>query len=235
MRTPLTSLRTNIELLGRGDQLAPLGARRGGRRAATSRSAELSDLVGELVDLATDSWKDEPAEPVRARRPGRRRLRHAPDPPHRARHHRATSTRTRHRSSVSPQQLERAISNLVDNAVKYSPAGTADRDRGRPRPIGGRARPRPGHRTRGPAARVRPLLPLDDRHAPSPARASGSRSCSRSSSATTVGCGRRTDPTAAPRSASSLDGQRRPPGTVRSQAYHPGDAAIHVHARGDRR
>ena len=63
MRTPLTSLRTNIEVLGRADQMPVGPARRGARRAA-ARGGELSELVAELVELATDSSKAEAPEPV---------------------------------------------------------------------------------------------------------------------------------------------------------------------------
>ena len=121
MRTPLTSLRTNIELLGRGDQLAP-SERQEVVEALNVEVAELSDLVGELVDLATDSWKDEPAEPVRL-------ADLADDVCARARRRTGRDITCDVDANASPivghpQQLERAISNLVDNAVKYSPAGT---------------------------------------------------------------------------------------------------------------
>ncbi|HMK12431.1 MAG TPA: HAMP domain-containing sensor histidine kinase [Acidimicrobiales bacterium] len=121
MRTPLTSLRTNIELLGRADNL-PEGQRVEVVDALQLEVSELSELVAELVELATDSSKAEPAEPVRlaelagdvatraVRRSGREVNVISDD---------GTETVV-----AQPAQLERAISNLVDNALKYSPDGT---------------------------------------------------------------------------------------------------------------
>ncbi len=63
MRTPLTSLRTNIELLGRADGL-PDAQRTEVVDALQLEVGELSDLVAELVELATDSSRAEPTEPV---------------------------------------------------------------------------------------------------------------------------------------------------------------------------
>ena len=157
MRTPLTSLRTNIELLGRADGL-PDTQRTEVVDALQLEVGELSDLVAELVELATDSSKSEPTEPVvladvagdvaiRAiRRYGRQVT--------------VVSAADLHSIDGHPAQLERAISNLVDNAIKYSPAGSLVDDRGHLDRCG-RARPRPRHRPRRPASRVRSLLPID--------------------------------------------------------------------------
>ena len=116
LRTPLTSLRTNIELLARADTL-PDDQRRELMDDATSELEELSNLVGELVDLATDRSIEEPPIDVRldqmvesvAERAGRRwdRLVQVDAEP--------TVLRAR------AGGLERAISNLVENAVKWGP------------------------------------------------------------------------------------------------------------------
>ena len=121
LRTPLTSVRTNAELLARGEQLDTA------QRSAVIESlqlevGELTDLVSELVELATDrSGNDEPPELVelgdlandvasRARRRTGRDI--------------AVGVEGDGTVMVRPQTLERAISNLVDNAIKYSPAET---------------------------------------------------------------------------------------------------------------
>ena len=118
LRTPLTSLRTNIEVLDRIDELTPED------RAALladlrSEMAELSTLVAELVDLATEEQTPEPVAPLRldelvarlAARTERRSgltVRCALDP---------TTVAGR------PSRLERAVGNVLDNAAKWSPAG----------------------------------------------------------------------------------------------------------------
>lgn len=120
LRTPLTSLRTNIEVLARhADLPSETRARVLGDLDAETR--ELTDLVNELVELATERREDEPeerfglaevaeraAERVR-RRTGR------------------TVTVTADDSAVVARRgaVERAVGNLVDNAAKFDDGGTA--------------------------------------------------------------------------------------------------------------
>ena len=70
LRTPLTSLRTNISVLRRYDDLAP---ETDGQVLddLDGETRELTDLVNELVELATDRRGDEPAEQVALGRAGR--------------------------------------------------------------------------------------------------------------------------------------------------------------------
>jgi two-component system sensor histidine kinase MprB len=120
LRTPLTSLRTNIEVLARSESIAP-SERTALLSDITFELEELSSLVTELVELATDTASEEPvmalrlddmAEDVaqRARRRTGRPIELSAQP----------STIEGRRS-----QLERAMSNLVDNADKWGAAGTA--------------------------------------------------------------------------------------------------------------
>src|SRR5690349_20676218 len=63
LRTPLTSIRTNVSLLHR---VAELSAEERSAILAdlTGETRELTDLVNELVELATDRRADEPEAPV---------------------------------------------------------------------------------------------------------------------------------------------------------------------------
>ena len=124
LRTPLTSLRTNIELMGQATA-------KGQRSLSESEHAEimgdvraqveeLTNLVGDLVELARD-------EPVRR----------DPEPLDLADVLDLAVSRVRLRTSEvdvdvtaeswmvvgEPQLLERGITNLLDNAVKWSPPG----------------------------------------------------------------------------------------------------------------
>jgi two-component system sensor histidine kinase MprB len=118
LRTPLTSLRTNAELL---DRPSPLTADQQQRAVQGIRLEvnELTDLVSELVELATDRANDETPEPI-ALRPL------ADDIAARARRRtgREVSVVTDGEPAtvmVRPHMAERALTNLVDNAAKYSP------------------------------------------------------------------------------------------------------------------
>jgi two-component system sensor histidine kinase MprB len=119
LRTPLTSLRTNVELLQRAEQL-PSDQRQAILDDMQFEVGELSDLVRELVELATDrSSDDEDPEAVRLADVAENVVGKA-----RRRSGRAITIESDGDSTVVVRQpmIERAISNLVDNALKYSTA-----------------------------------------------------------------------------------------------------------------
>jgi two-component system, OmpR family, sensor histidine kinase MprB len=134
LRTPLTSIRTNVSLLGRGGELSA-EERRAILDDLTGETRELTDLVNELVELATDRRAEEPEAVVDVREVAR-----------------SVATRAERRSGrqvtvtvpgvgpgvVGPgaagrgagplvlgrvSGLERALWNLVDNAIKFDVHG----------------------------------------------------------------------------------------------------------------
>ena len=118
LRTPLTSLRTNIEVLS-SDAL-PAEDRKRLLQDVVAQLGELTVLVTDLVDLARG---DEPAlvaEDVRldmlVADAVERARRHAPD---------KVFFAELDPSLVKgvPARLDRAVSNLLDNAAKWSPPG----------------------------------------------------------------------------------------------------------------
>jgi two-component system sensor histidine kinase MprB len=119
LRTPLTSLRTNIELLARADDMEP-EQRREVLADATEELGQLTHLVGELVELATDPHAlDQEPVPVHLDEMARRAA-------ERAERRSGLTVRVDARPSVVPGRaalLERAIANLLDNACKWSPPG----------------------------------------------------------------------------------------------------------------
>ena len=168
LRTPLTSLRTNLDLLAQVDAAdAPGGS--SGRLPPEARAEliddvraqieEMTNLVGDLVELARDEPITHVVEAVDLGDVLDRAL-----------------TKVRRRAPLVDFQvhaepwwvvgesasLERAVTNLLDNAAKWSPTD----------PPGGvvrvslvdgthhRRRQRSRHRPGRPAARLRPLLPL---------------------------------------------------------------------------
>jgi two-component system, OmpR family, sensor histidine kinase MprB len=121
LRTPLTSLRTNVEVLAGSNGGLPLDERKRMLQAVAVQLDELTGLVGDLVDLARDGERDELLEPVRldllvsdavARA---RRL-------HPGREINLQSEETL--VDGSPARLDRAVSNLLDNAEKWAPPDT---------------------------------------------------------------------------------------------------------------
>jgi two-component system, OmpR family, sensor histidine kinase MprB len=120
LRTPLTSVRTNLEVLARANGTLPEEERARVLADVATQLDELTGLVGDLVDLARDGAPDERPEPVRldllvAEAVDRARRLH----PGREIHAELDQTVV----EGSPARLDRAVSNLLDNAEKWSPAG----------------------------------------------------------------------------------------------------------------
>jgi two-component system sensor histidine kinase MprB len=120
LRTPLTSLRTNVEVLAQSDRLPP-EERAQLIRDVIEQLGEMTALIGELTELARGQEQAEPLEAVRldlvAEEAIRRTTRNHPETPIEAELAPWTMV-------GRPASLERAIGNLLDNAAKWSPAGS---------------------------------------------------------------------------------------------------------------
>jgi two-component system sensor histidine kinase MprB len=120
LRTPLTSLRTNLDLLVQSEGSLPAGQREELLDDVRAQIAEMTTLIGDLVELAREDPQssadqevelsevvDQAVARVRRRAPGLTfEVKTSPwwlrgDPP----------------------ALERAVTNLLDNAAKWSPEG----------------------------------------------------------------------------------------------------------------
>lgn len=121
LRTPLTSLRTNVSVLRRFDDLEP-EARRQLLADLDTETKELSALVDELVELATDSRDGEPEQDcelgalceqaaARVRRRTGREISVVKD---------GSLVRCR------PGAIDRAVLNVIDNAAKFSEEGSIE-------------------------------------------------------------------------------------------------------------
>jgi two-component system sensor histidine kinase MprB len=119
LRTPLTSLRTNIEVLAADDRMDKASRRRL-LDDVVSQLTELTDLVGDLVDLARGSQKtfevDDISFDALVASAVERAARRWPD--------------IRFETSLepflirgTPERIDRAITNLLDNGAKWSPEG----------------------------------------------------------------------------------------------------------------
>ncbi len=121
LRTPVTSLRTNIEVLLEGGELDPEDRRRL-LADVVEQSEELTALVTDLIELARGDERGLATEDVRldkvAEESVARSRRNAPEIPV-----------LTHLLPVSldgvPARLGRAINNLLDNAARHSPPGAA--------------------------------------------------------------------------------------------------------------
>lgn len=120
LRTPLTSLRTNVSVMKRFEELPP-DAQRRLVDDLQGETRELTDLVNELVGLATETYEDEVPQEVTLREVAERVA---------ARGRRRTGREIvvdADDSAVKgrPNALERALSNPVENAAKFDPGGGA--------------------------------------------------------------------------------------------------------------
>ncbi|MGH3412965.1 MAG: ATP-binding protein, partial [Marmoricola sp.] len=122
LRTPLTSLRTNLDLLVQAGDTLPAAQRRELLDDVRAQIAELTTLVGDLVELARDEPVAPTVEPVELSAV----VAHALERVRR----RATDTARDFDVDTEPwwivgeePALERAVANLLDNAVKWSPPG----------------------------------------------------------------------------------------------------------------
>ena len=117
LRTPLTSIRTNIEVLAKAREL-PEGERAEMLRDVIVQLEELSVLIRDLVELARGHEPSAQVEEVRLDEVVQRALDRAEKF--------APGVRFVARLDPSivrgvPSRLERAVGNLLDNAVKWSP------------------------------------------------------------------------------------------------------------------
>jgi two-component system sensor histidine kinase MprB len=121
LRTPVTSLRTNMEVLLAGAELEE-GERRALLRDMVGQSEELSALVGDLIELARGDAGDPPVEDVALEGVVTEAI-------ERARRHAA---HVRFRADLEPclitgvpDRLGRAVNNLLDNAAQHTAPGGA--------------------------------------------------------------------------------------------------------------
>lgn len=124
LRTPLTSLRTNIELLSRSEETGrpiPEADRKALLASVKAQMTELAALIGDLQELSrTDAQRGERVQVVSLEDTVESALRRA-----RLRGPELTITDSLEPWYVraEPAALERAVVNILDNAVKFSPAG----------------------------------------------------------------------------------------------------------------
>src|SRR4051794_8512538 len=120
LRTPLTTVQANVELLSRANELPP-AERHQLREDLLSQLRELTALVGDLVELAREHPPESDLEELDLDELVAGCVERM----------RARGSRVRFTAALSPTRvrgdrvrLERAVMNLLDNARKWSPAGS---------------------------------------------------------------------------------------------------------------
>lgn len=120
LRTPLASLRTNAEVLNDIDRLTP-DKRRAVLSGIVTQLDELTGLVADVVELARGEAPPSAHELVLfdelVSRAVERAQRHWPET-------RFDVTTVPVTVRGTPQRLDRAVANMLDNAGKFSPAGS---------------------------------------------------------------------------------------------------------------
>jgi len=119
LRTPLATVRTNVEVLARAEELAP-DDRASLIADTVAQIGELTRLVGDLVELARGDGQEEPFTLVDLADLTRRAVDVV------GRNHPSITFRVDGVPSLirgAPARVSRAVSNLIDNAAKWSPPG----------------------------------------------------------------------------------------------------------------
>jgi two-component system sensor histidine kinase MprB len=118
LRTPIASVRTNVQVLARAGEM-PAAERAELLRETEDQLAELSALVADVVELARGGERDEPREDVRLDEIVRSAVERMPERD-------GVRFETDLRPTTvhgMPAAIARAATNLLDNAVKWSPPG----------------------------------------------------------------------------------------------------------------
>jgi two-component system sensor histidine kinase MprB len=119
LRTPVTSLRTNIEILQQAHDME-LDERQRLLADVVEQIGELTLLMNDLIELARGEEPSTDSEDIRfdvlVGDVAERTRRHSPETP-------LLLELAPTLLAGVPARLERAVTNLLDNAVKYSPSG----------------------------------------------------------------------------------------------------------------